>query len=51
MSNLVEHDLIERALAVGMLVVTERHGLQLAKRGREYLGPCPRCGFGNMPLR
>jgi hypothetical protein len=40
----LDTELIERARAVDMLVVTERHGLQLAKRGREYLGPCPRCG-------
>jgi hypothetical protein len=40
----LDTELIERARAVDMLVVAERHGLKLAKRGREYLGPCPRCG-------
>jgi hypothetical protein len=42
--TMLDPEIIERARAIDMLVVTERHGLQLAKRGREYLGPCPRCG-------
>jgi hypothetical protein len=42
--TMLDAEIIERARAIDMLVVTERHGLQLAKRGREYLGPCPRCG-------
>ena len=41
---MLDAEIIERARAVNMLALTERHGLQLAKRGREYLGPCPRCG-------
>ena len=37
-------DIVERARAVNMLVVTERHGLKLAKRRQEYIGACPHCG-------
>ena len=36
--------IVERARAVNMLVVTERHGLKLAKRRQEYIGACPHCG-------
>jgi hypothetical protein len=36
-------DIIERARAINMLVVTEQHGLKLAKRAHEYVGPCPHC--------
>ncbi len=40
----LDPDLIERARAVNMLVVTEQHGLKLAKRRQEYIGACPHCG-------
>ena len=40
----IDPDLIERARAVNMLVVTEQHGLKLAKRRQEYIGACPHCG-------
>lgn len=36
--------IVERARAVNMLAVTEKHGLKLAKRRREYIGACPHCG-------
>jgi hypothetical protein len=36
--------IVERARSVSLLSVAEKHGLKLAKRAREYLGPCPQCG-------
>jgi hypothetical protein len=40
-----DSDIVERARAVSLLAVTAKHGLtKLAKRRREYIGACPRCG-------
>ena len=36
--------IVERARAVDILVLRAQHGLKLAKRAREYVGPCPHCG-------
>jgi CHC2 zinc finger len=41
---MLDPEIIERARAIDMLSVTERHGLQLAKQAHEYVGSCPRCG-------
>jgi hypothetical protein len=42
--TMLDPEIIERARAVNMLVVTEQHGLKLAKRAHEFIGSCPRCG-------
>jgi hypothetical protein len=41
----LDPEIVERARAVDMLVVAERHGLKLARQSKhEFVGPCPRCG-------
>jgi phage/plasmid primase-like uncharacterized protein len=40
----LDSEIVERARAVDMLALVHKHGIKLAKRAREYIGPCPHCG-------
>jgi hypothetical protein len=44
MSALLDRDIILRASGIDLVALAQKFGAKLSRRGRDWAGPCPRCG-------